>query len=39
MSTEVLTVTEAVRHFSEYINRVAYRHEVFVLRKGRKSVA
>jgi len=39
MSTKVLTVTEAVRHFSEYVNRVAYRNEAFVLRKGRKSVA
>lgn len=39
MSTKVLTVTEAVRHFSEYVNRVAYRHEAFILRKGKKSVA
>jgi len=39
MSTKVLTVTEAVRHFSEYVNRVAYRNEAFVLRKGKKSVA
>ena len=39
MSAKVLTVTEAVRNFSEYINRVAYRHEAFVLRKGRKPVA
>jgi len=39
MSTKVLTVTEAARHFSEYINRVAYRNEAFVLRKGKKSVA
>ena len=39
MSTKVLTVTEAVRHFSEYVSRVAYRHETFVLRKGKKSVA
>ena len=34
-----LTVTEAVRNFSEYINRVVYRHERFVLRKGRRAVA
>ena len=39
MSTRVLTVTEVVRHFSEYINRVAYRHEAFILRKANKSVA
>ena len=39
MSTNVITVTEAVRHFSDYVSRVAYRHESFVLRKGNKSVA
>lgn len=39
MSVKVLTVTEAARHFSEYISRVAYRHETFVLRKGRKPMA
>ncbi len=39
MSANVLTVTEAVRHFSEYISRVTYRRETFVLRKGNKSVA
>jgi hypothetical protein len=39
MSSTVLTVTEAVRHFSDYIGRVAYRHETFVLRKGKRSVA
>ena len=39
MNTNVLTVTEAVRNFSEYVSRVAYRHETFVLRKGKKSVA
>ncbi len=39
MSPKVLTVTEAVRNFSEYINRVAYRHEAFVLSKGKKPVA
>lgn len=39
MGSKVLTVTEAVRHFSEYVNRVAYRNEAFVLRKGKKSVA
>jgi antitoxin (DNA-binding transcriptional repressor) of toxin-antitoxin stability system len=39
MSAKVLTVTEVIRNFSEYINRVAYRNEAFVLRKGKKSVA
>jgi antitoxin (DNA-binding transcriptional repressor) of toxin-antitoxin stability system len=39
MSTNTVTVTDAVRHFSEYISRVAYRHESFVLRKGRRPVA
>ncbi len=39
MSSTVLTVTEAVRHFSDYIGRVTYRHETFVLRKGKKPVA
>ncbi len=39
MSTNVLSVTEAVRHFSDYVNRVAYRHESFVLRKGNKPMA
>lgn len=39
MSTNILTVTEVVRHFSEYISRVAYRRESFVLRKGNRPVA
>ncbi len=39
MSPNTLTVTEAVRNFSEYISRVFYRHESFVLRKGKKPVA
>ena len=39
MKTKALTVTEAVRHFSDYISRVAYRHESFVLCKGKKPVA
>jgi antitoxin (DNA-binding transcriptional repressor) of toxin-antitoxin stability system len=39
MNATALTVTEAARNFSEYISRVAYRHETFVLRKGRKPVA
>ena len=39
MNTRTLTVTEAARHFSDYISRVAYRHESFVLCKGKKPVA
>ena len=39
MSEKVITVTEAVRHFADYIGRVSYRHESFVLRKGKKTVA
>jgi len=34
MHAKVLSVTEAVRHFSDYVNRVAYRREAFVLRRG-----
>jgi antitoxin (DNA-binding transcriptional repressor) of toxin-antitoxin stability system len=36
---EELTVTEVVRHFADYINRVAYRHESFVLLRGNRPVA
>ena len=39
MNANTLTVTEAVRHFADYIGRVAYRHESFVLCKGKKPVA
>ncbi len=39
MSAIVLSVTEAARHFSDYISRVAYRHESFVLCKGNKPMA
>jgi len=39
MSVNTLTVTEAVRHFSDYVSRVAYRNESFVLCKGKKPVA
>jgi prevent-host-death family protein len=34
-----LTVTEMSRRFAEYINRVAYRGESFVLTRGNKPVA
>lgn len=37
--TTTLTVTEAVRNFSDCINRVMYKREKFVLRKGKKIVA
>ena len=34
-----VSVTEFVRAFAEYINRVAYRGESFVLVRGRKELA
>jgi hypothetical protein len=34
-----LSVTEVVRHFTEYLNRVAYRRESFVLVRGKKPIA
>lgn len=39
MKASTLNVAEAVRHFPDYINRAAYRHESFVLCKGKKPVA
>lgn len=39
MTTTTLTVTETVRNFSEYINRIAYKRESFILVKGKKPVA
>lgn len=36
---ESLTVTEVVRHFADYVNRVVYRRESFVLVRGNKPVA
>lgn len=39
MQAKTLSVTEVVRHFSDYISRVAYRHEVFVLCKGKRAIA
>lgn len=39
MHTSSLSVTEMVRGFSDYVNRVAYRGERFILLKGRKPVA
>ncbi len=37
--TQTLSVTEVARHFTEYINRVAYRGECFLLVRGNKPVA
>ncbi len=37
--SETLTVTEVVRHFAEYVNRVAYRGESFVLVRGNRPIA
>lgn len=39
MRMSTLSVTEMVRGFSDYVNRVAYRRERFILVKGRKPVA
>lgn len=39
MSVKTLSVTDAARHFSDYVNRVAYRSERFILRKGRRIMA
>lgn len=36
---EVRTVTEIARHFADYVNRVAYRRESFVLVRGSSAVA
>lgn len=36
---ETLSVTEVVRHFADYVNRVAYRRESFVLVRGNRRVA
>ena len=39
MPVTSLSVTEMVRGFSDYVNRVAYRGERFILLKGRKPMA
>jgi hypothetical protein len=36
---EARSVTEIARHFADYINRVVYRRERFVLMRGNKPVA
>ncbi|MBI3000258.1 MAG: hypothetical protein HYY46_17680 [Deltaproteobacteria bacterium] len=37
--SQKLSVTEVARRFAEYINRVAYRGECFVLVRGNKPIA
>lgn len=37
--TRAIPVTELSRHLSEYLNRVAYKGEQFVLLRGNKPVA
>jgi antitoxin (DNA-binding transcriptional repressor) of toxin-antitoxin stability system len=37
--SQTLSVTEVARHFAEYINRVAYRGECFVLMRDNKPIA
>ncbi len=37
--SQMLTVTEMARHFAEYLNRVVYRGECFVLVRGNKPIA
>jgi antitoxin (DNA-binding transcriptional repressor) of toxin-antitoxin stability system len=39
MRAKNLSVTEVVRNFSDYLNRVAYRGESFILNRGGKAVA
>jgi antitoxin (DNA-binding transcriptional repressor) of toxin-antitoxin stability system len=36
---ETRSVTEVARHFADYINRVVYRGERFVLMRGNRPVA
>jgi len=36
--SESITVTEVVRHFADYVSRVAYRGESFILVRGNKPV-
>jgi antitoxin (DNA-binding transcriptional repressor) of toxin-antitoxin stability system len=37
--SQTLSVTEVACHFTEYLNRVAYRGECFVLMRGNKPIA
>jgi len=34
-----VTVTQVARHFADYVNRVAFRHESFTLVRGNKPLA
>lgn len=38
MSTKV-SVSDVVRNFSDYMNRVVYKHENFILIRGKKCIA
>jgi hypothetical protein len=37
--SQSLSVTEMARRFAEYVNRVAYRRESFVLVRGKRPIA
>ena len=37
--THTISVTQMARRFADYINRVAYRGETFVLVRGRRQIA
>ena len=37
--SNVITVTELVRHFADYVNRIAYRGERFQVSRGGRTVA
>ena len=39
MSSIVVSVTDMVRNFSEYVNRTAYGGDSFVLMKGQRALA
>lgn len=39
MHPKALTVTEVIRNFSDYISRVAYQRESFILCKGKRPMA
>lgn len=39
MATQTISITEAARNFSDFVNRVAYRRESFFLIRGKKTVA
>ena len=39
MRHQAVSITEAARNFSDFVNRVAYRRESFFLIRGKKTVA